>query len=67
MGLGGWLVPEGYMLHTPGFGSPTSIRNQFNVPLWMGESGENSNPWFHETIHLLEENNIGWNWWTSTQ
>ena len=27
-GLGGWLVPEGYMLHTPGFGSPSSIRNQ---------------------------------------
>ena len=28
MGLGGWLVPEGYMLHFPGFGSPTSIRAQ---------------------------------------
>lgn len=26
MGLGGWLVPEGYMLHIPGFGSPSSIR-----------------------------------------
>ncbi|HQV33902.1 MAG TPA: cellulase family glycosylhydrolase, partial [Calditrichia bacterium] len=27
-GLGGWLVPEGYMLHTPGYGSPTDIRNK---------------------------------------
>ena len=26
MGLGGWLVPEGYMLGT--WGSPTSIRNR---------------------------------------
>lgn len=27
LGLGGWLVPEGYMLDIPGYGSPTSIRN----------------------------------------
>lgn len=40
------------------------IRNQYNVPLWMGESGENSNPWFHETITMLEENNVSWCWWT---
>jgi len=39
------------------------IRNQYNVPLWMGESGENSNPWYYETIKLLENNNIGWCWW----
>jgi hypothetical protein len=32
--------------------------------LWLGESGENSNPWFYETIKLLEANNIGWCWWT---
>ncbi|RQV99548.1 MAG: hypothetical protein EH225_11405, partial [Calditrichaeota bacterium] len=24
-GLGGWLVPEGYMLHVPGYGSPSYI------------------------------------------
>lgn len=29
IGLGGWLVPEGYMLHTSGFAnSPTEIRNK---------------------------------------
>jgi len=26
IGLGGWLVPEGYMLRMPGYGSPTSIK-----------------------------------------
>ncbi len=39
VGLGGWLVPEGYMLHisAPDGGSPTSIRRQI-VDL-IGEDG----------------------------
>ena len=41
-----------------------SMSNTHNVPLWMGESGENSNHWFYEVVQLLEENNIGWCWWT---
>ncbi|MBN2412873.1 cellulase family glycosylhydrolase [candidate division KSB1 bacterium] len=41
-----------------------SLRQQTDVPLWMGESGENSNPWFHAAINTLEDNNIGWCWWT---
>jgi hypothetical protein len=41
-----------------------SMRNTYNVPLWMGESGENSNSWYYEAlVKLLEENNIGWNFW----
>ena len=39
------------------------MREQHNVPLWMGESGENSNVWFTDAIHLFEDNNIGWSWW----
>jgi hypothetical protein len=39
------------------------IREQANVPIWLGESGENSNPWFRDAIHLVESNNIGWAWW----
>jgi endoglucanase len=42
----------------------TEMRNAFNVPLWMGESGENNNNWYSEAISLLEKNNIGWCWWT---
>ncbi|HBA85152.1 MAG TPA: glycoside hydrolase family 5 [Verrucomicrobia bacterium] len=38
-------------------------RNQYDIPLWMSESGENSNPWFYELKTLLEANNIGWSWW----
>ena len=39
------------------------IRNNHNVPLYLGESGENSNVWFRDAIRLLEDNNIGWAWW----
>jgi aryl-phospho-beta-D-glucosidase BglC (GH1 family) len=38
-------------------------RNNYNVPVWLGETGENSNVWFTEAIKLLEENNIGWSMW----
>jgi aryl-phospho-beta-D-glucosidase BglC (GH1 family) len=39
------------------------IRNNHNVPLYLGESGENSNVWFRDAIRLLEDNEIGWAWW----
>ena len=35
------------------------IREENNVPLWMGEAGENSNVWFTDAIELLETNDIG--------
>ncbi|MEQ9309433.1 MAG: cellulase family glycosylhydrolase [Balneolaceae bacterium] len=41
-----------------------NIREDHDTPLWLGESGENSNPWFYETTRLVENLNIGWNWWT---
>lgn len=40
-----------------------NIREEHNIPLYLGESGENSNTWFRDAIHLLEENQIGWAWW----
>jgi len=40
------------------------MREQFNVPFWMGESGENNNEWFRAAVNLFETNNIGWSWWT---
>ncbi|HUP11545.1 MAG TPA: cellulase family glycosylhydrolase, partial [Niastella sp.] len=38
-------------------------RDKYNVPVWLGETGENSNVWFAEAVRLLEANNIGWAWW----
>jgi len=40
-----------------------NLRNNYNVPVWLGESGENSNTWFTGLIALCEENHIGWSWW----
>ena len=42
----------------------TPLRETHNVPLWMGESGENSNTWYTNFISLLEKKDIGWAWWT---
>ncbi len=39
------------------------FREQYNVPVWLGETGENSNVWFMEAVRLFETNNIGWSWW----
>lgn len=38
-------------------------REKLNIPVWLGETGENSNVWFTEAIRLFETNNIGWAWW----
>jgi len=38
-------------------------RDEQNVPVWLGETGENSNTWFTDAISLFERNNIGWSWW----
>ncbi|HLP65461.1 cellulase family glycosylhydrolase [Flavobacterium sp.] len=38
-------------------------RKEHNVPIWLGESGENSNVWFRDVISLIEKNNIGWAFW----
>lgn len=40
------------------------LRETHNVPLWMGEAGENSNTWFTDAVKLFEDNDIGWAWWT---
>ncbi|MEJ2507441.1 MAG: cellulase family glycosylhydrolase, partial [Ignavibacteriaceae bacterium] len=36
---------------------------KYNVPIWLGESGENTNEWIKSFRNMLEENNIGWCFW----
>ncbi|MGF7229987.1 cellulase family glycosylhydrolase [Arachidicoccus sp.] len=51
------------------FNNQSSIQNfldyrtKYKVPLWLGETGENSNNWFTHNIQLMENNDIGWSWW----
>ena len=39
------------------------MQNQHNIPLWCGETGENSNVWYRDAMNLYETNNIGWSCW----
>ena len=41
-----------------------NIRRENNVPIWNGETGENTNAWAKGMTHLLGKYNIGWSWWT---
>jgi endoglucanase len=39
------------------------FRERHNVPVWMGESGENTDEWVASFRALLEQNDIGWCFW----
>ena len=39
------------------------IALQYNVPLWVGEFGENSNTWANGIKEFFNRNDIGWSWW----
>lgn len=40
-----------------------NFRDKYNVPVWMGESGENTDEWIDSFRKLLEAHNIGWCFW----
>lgn len=39
------------------------FRDRYKVPIWLGESGENTDAWIREFVKLLEENEVGWSFW----
>lgn len=39
------------------------MRENRGVPIWLGETGENSNTWFANAIELFENHDMGWAWW----
>lgn len=39
------------------------FRDQYNVPVYVGETGENDDRWIASFRKLLEKNNIGWHYW----
>lgn len=48
---------------TSAFSDILNYRSNLDIPLWLGESGENSNTWYTNAISLVEGENIGWAWW----
>ena len=39
------------------------FRNKYNVPIYVGETGENKDEWVKAFREMLEKNNIGWHYW----
>src|SRR5438105_12879051 len=39
------------------------FRERYDVPIWMGESAENTDEWIAQFVKALEKNNIGWAFW----
>jgi endoglucanase len=39
------------------------FRDRYSVPIWLGESGENTNAWIHDFVQVLEKNEVGWCFW----
>jgi endoglucanase len=39
------------------------FRERHDAPIWMGESGENTDEWIAQFVKTLEKNNIGWAFW----
>jgi endoglucanase len=40
------------------------FRSRHNVPVFVGETGENTNDWLRQNITWMEEQGIGWAHWT---
>jgi len=41
-----------------------TFRHEHHVPIWLGESGENKDEWVEAFRKTLEENHVGWAFWT---
>jgi endoglucanase len=40
-----------------------AFRDSVNLPIFMGETGENTDQWIAAWTRLMERNNIGWTYW----
>ncbi len=40
-----------------------AYRDRYNVPIWLGESGENTDEWIQQFTAVLEKNEVGWCYW----
>jgi endoglucanase len=53
-----WMTPDQRALQPY-----LDFRDHYNVPLWLGESGENTDEWVAQYVALLNKNDIGWAFW----
>jgi endoglucanase len=53
-----WMEPNEASL-----ASYVAFRDKYHVPIWLGESGENTDAWVTRFRELLEKDDIGWAFW----
>ena len=53
-----WTTPDQSVIQ-----AYIDFRDRYDVPIWMGESGENTDDWIAQFVKTLEKNNIGWAFW----
>lgn len=53
-----WQAPKQEMID-----SYINFRDENNAPLWLGESGENTDAWIQQFVAVLEKNHVGWCFW----
>ncbi len=53
-----WMKPE-----QPEIQQYVDFRDTYRVPIWMSESGENTDDWIAQFRELLEKNQINWAFW----
>jgi endoglucanase len=53
-----WMPPE-----QKAIAEYVDYRDRYQVPLWLGESGENTDQWIQQFTSILEKNDIGWCFW----
>jgi len=53
-----WMPPEQKEIQ-----QYVDFRDKYRVPIWMSESGENTDEWITQYRELLEKNNIPWAFW----
>ncbi len=40
-----------------------AFREKYNVPIYVGETGENTDGWVDSFRLVCEQNNVGWHFW----
>ena len=53
-----WTAPDASVIK-----EYVDFRDKYNVPIWLGESGENNDQWIAAFVKTLEGNHIGWCFW----
>ena len=53
-----WMTPDQSSIQ-----EYVDFRARYKVPIWLGESGENTDDWVRQFRVLLEKNDIGWCFW----